>query len=67
MHKLEAKNGKLLATCSEGTKCREETEKRYKEEINKQWWTVMEHWRKDVKTNIAITETILTEAWETAV
>lgn len=67
LHKIQSERGQLLATCAEGTRCREENRLIYEEIIKEEWRTLMKTFRKDVETTILKTETLLNEGWDKSV
>jgi hypothetical protein len=66
-HTTEVENGELLDTCAEGTKCREEQEKKIKAEIHAKWEELLQTFKKDVHSTVLSTEVLVAEGWETAV
>ena len=60
----EAEFGKLLETCDEGTKCREEVEKTMKQNILEIWQRVLTDFKSSVETSISETRSHVDVAWE---
>lgn len=59
----EKKHGALLETCDEGTKCREQVRAEMKESMIKIWTDLITTFKRNVKTAVKETKTLVTEDW----
>jgi len=59
----EEEFGKLLETCDEGTKCREDVEKSMKNKIMTIWTNVLSEFTKSIDAGISETRTHIDENW----